>query len=674
MCRLVNNGGRVSCFLSHINGAPVEPSEIVCEEVRDPQGREDVSVSLNDGEKTVLQKVVIEKSGFIVVEVTDGINTCLTEPIPFSKTEHVLLCAPEGTEIRCNITDVQCFAFVQCRNGIYEYVDIVLDFCQDIQAVAHTVVEVEGQFCSPREPVKQRCPPISIPATCRKEKKQSVIPTVLEDEGQPQGGKRKKGEIVCVNTEKVYDWIVKQTEIKIRRFAEDTPFICDICLIDLFVSAHIICEDMLMGRVECNGVPVEGAVVLLSATPNNVTFFPNPVITDAFGEFEANVIVPVGTEPTDIVITASTAVNDQQLSISLPTIVRCLADPCILFLFGPPTIDCMDIVSGRIRCGNTHVPNAEVTLTADPPIVSFDPNPTVTDAEGSYFSGVSVPSGTPPTDVDITASATVDGQLLSETITVNVSCVGDCVLTLEADAVITCEGELTGTLTCNGQPVAGASIEFSIFPDVGTFNPNPTITAGDGTFATTLVIPEGTPLISTVISAMTLLDGETVMMMIGRRVECPAIECPCKFRIGVEGGSAPATANITVGGVPSTLTGTINVTAVQCFSAAPMCNPASNNFNVAFGNGGNTINFIAGRRIEIDCEGNTFARVRGVARVAGNVYPEAIFEVTISLTIGAGNIGVWTVDGTDFHGNTFTTTFTAGVTPITFIGDCNERP
>jgi hypothetical protein len=670
VCSLINNAGRVSCFLSDINGEPVDPSGIRWEEVRDPQGREDVSVSLNDGGKTVLQKVVIEKSGFIVVEVTDGVNTCLTEPIPFSETEHALLCAPEGTEIRCRITDVQCFAFVQCRNGIYEYVDIVVDFCQDIQAVAHSVVEVEGQFSEPREPYKQRCYPISNPTGCRKEKRAIA----LEEDINQQYKESKKREIVCVNTEKVYDWIVKQTKIKIRRFAEDTPFICDICLVDIFVPAHIICEDMIMGRVECNGGPVEGAVVFLSASPNNVTFSPNPVVTDALGEFETVVTVPVGTEPTDVIITASTVVNGHPLSTSLPTIVRCLADPCILFLFGPPSIECTDIVSGRIRCGNTHVPNVDVTLTANPPIVTFDPNPTVTDAEGSYFSGVSVPSGTPPTDVDITASATVDGQLLSETITVNVSCVRECVLTLEADETITCQGQVTGTLTCNGQPIADASIDFSIFPDVGAFNPNPAVTAGDGTFVTTLVIPEGTPLISTAITAMTIVNGETVMTTIGRRVECPAIECPCKFRIGVQGGSAPATANITVGGVPSILTGTINVTAIQCFTAAPMCNPAIDNFNVAFGNGGNTINFVAGRRIEIECEGNTFARVRGIARVTGNVFPDALFEVTITLTIGAGNIGVWTVDGTDFHGNTFTTTFTAGVTPITFIGDCNETP
>ncbi|QAS54552.1 hypothetical protein HLI_04185 [Halobacillus litoralis] len=244
---------------------------------------------------------------------------------------------------------------------------------------------------------------------------------------------------------------------------------------------------------------------------------------------------------------------------------------------------------------------------------------------------------------------------------------------MNADALITCDGEITGLLTCEGSPVEGAMIEFSIFPTVGTFDPNPATTLADGSFSTTLTIPEGTALLSTSITATTMTGGQTVTTTIGVQVECPAVECPCKFRIGVEGGAAPASVDIMTGGMATTLTGTINVTAVQCFTAAPMCNPASDNFNVSFGGGGSTINFIAGRRIEIECEGNTFARVRGTARATGNVLPTGIYEVTITRGT-AGGLAVWTVNATDFHGNTFSTTFTANINPVTFIGDCTDVP
>ncbi len=408
---------------------------------------------------------------------------------------------------------------------------------------------------------------------------------------------------------------------------------------------------------------------------NIVSFNPEPAITDAFGNFETIVTVPEGTDPTDIMITAETVVNNQALSVTLPTTVSCPEEACILELFGEDTINCNGNVSGNVRCGNEFIPGVEVTLTADPNIVVFNPNPALTGDDGNFFSGVTVPTGTPPTEVEITATATVDGQDLVDTIIVTVSCEADCVLTLTADPLITCEGEISGTLVCNGTPVAGASVEFSNFPAIGTFIPNPAITEADGTFTTTLTIPEGTPLTSTLVTASTTVDGEIVEGSIGIQVECPGPEeCPCKFRIGVQGNAAPATVNVTVDGEPSMFNGTINVTAIECFVAAPMCNPAVDNFNVNFGDNGNTINFIQGRRIEIECEGNTFARVRGTANATGNVLPNGVYEVTITLTIGPGNIGNWTVNATDMSGNTFTTAFSAAITPITFIGDCDETP
>ncbi|GEN45061.1 hypothetical protein [Alkalibacillus haloalkaliphilus] len=293
---------------------------------------------------------------------------------------------------------------------------------------------------------------------------------------------------------------------------------------------------------------------------------------------------------------------------------------------------------------------------------------------GVAFTTVNIEPDTPPTQVTITATTTVDGEDLGETIVLTVGCEDrNCAITIEAPALITCEGEITGTVTCDGIAVEDAVVEFNNFPIVGEFNPNPATTDGSGNYSTTLTVPESTPLISTVIMATTTVNGETITAMVSLHIECPLEECPCKYRIGIQGNAAPATVNVTQQSTPTTFQGTINVTAIQCFTASAMCNPAINNFNISFGSGGNTINFVMGRRINIACDGNNFARVHGVANATGNVF-NGIFDVLIELQISPSNIGTWTIIASDLHGNTFSTTFSAIVSPATFIGDCSDVP
>ncbi|MFC4388004.1 hypothetical protein ACFOZ1_09310 [Gracilibacillus marinus] len=671
LCELLDNGGIVSCHITDEYGNPINPlshHSTLCEEISSEK-REDVTFTIENGTQITLQNVTLRKSGYVVVQVSNGIDTCVSEPIPFCKIEHVLLCAPKGTDILCTITGFSCDATIHCMNGQFDSVDIALNFCQDIKAIYPITIQLTADFCQPRETfIPNACTYPIPPNSC-----ENIDNTTILHPQQNQS-RQQQTEDVCIQTEKVYDWVTSQTNISIRKTADQAPFICDVCSIGMFVPAVIVCEHIISGQVTCNGEPVANAPVTFSATSDAISFNPNPVFTDATGHFETVATVDEGTEDTEITITATTVANDEELSITLPTIIRCAEEPCLLLLFGPEIVNCSDVISGRVRCGNTFIPDVEVTLSANPAIVTFNPNPTFTGLNGNYFSGISVPPGTPLTDVEITASATVEGELLSETITVSVLCERDCELTISAPPLITCEGEITGTLLCDGLPVSGVEVAFNDFPNIGTFSPNPAITAADGTFSTTLTIPEGTPLLSTTIIATATVNGDTLESVVRVQVECPEEECPCKFRIGVEGGAAPASVNITVNNTPDTLSGTINVTAIQCFVAAPMCNPAVDNFNVAFGSGGDTINFILGRRIEIECEGNTFARVRGTARATGNVLPDGIYEVTITLTIGAMNMGLWTVDATDFHGNTFSTTFSSMINPMTFIGECEDTP
>ncbi len=1077
ICNVLNNNGFVSCFLTDQQGNtidPTTPGAILCQEGLTP--REDVRVTLPSGDQITLQKINVIKQGYIVIEVENPTVNCLSEPILFQSIETLILCAPEGTELRCNVTDFHCQATANCRDNIFTSLDIFLEICQDIKVVTNTVVEMNASFCAPRERIKPiRCHDPS-PNSCStifptnifgQETTSSLTPHEAKKQHINQDTVPKQLENMCISVPKVYDWITHQQSLQISKTANEIIFNCSPCNLDLFVPSAIICERPLSGKVHCGGIPIENALVSFSASPNIVSFNPNPSSTDANGNFTATATVPEGTPPTSVTITATTSINGQFLSTSLETIVECPADPCTIELFTqdaitcdgflegrvfcddtviegalvqltsspailqfdpnptftgsngnyfsgitvvpgtPPQmvtitasttvnkqtvsasidvlvdcpsshceltlsvltgIDCEGLITGNISCGgvpvsdaeivlngfpdvvtfspnpatsnsngdftatvivppgtpflsvlitatatvngqtvttsvgtrvecpaipceidlfiqdtiicnssiegsvfcgNTAIEGAVVHLTSNPNILTFDPNPTVTGSHGNYFAGITVPPGTPSQTVTLTASTTVNGQLLSVStdvlvdcpspqctltlsvppninceglITGNISCGGvpvaganisfdaspsvvtfspnpatsdvngnftttvkvppgtpflsvlitasttvsgqtvttnagthvecqptpctielfsqatitcdgsiegsvfcgntaiegavvhltsnpniltfdpnptvtgshgnyfagitvppgtpsqtvtltasttvngqllsvstdvlvdcpspQCTLTLSVPPNINCEGLITGNISCGGVPVAGANISFDASPSVVTFSPNPATSDVNGNFTTTVKVPPGTPFLSVLITASTTVSGQTVTTNAGTHVECPPQACPCKFRLGISGNRAPATVNITKGGVSSTLTGTINVSSVQCFIASPGCNPNIDNFNITFGSGGTSINFLQGRRIDILCEDNNFARIHGTAMANGLF--NGIFEVTIAVSINPSNIGTWTIFATDNMGDTFATTFTAAMSPTTFIGNCEK--
>lgn len=153
-------------------------------------------------------------------------------------------------------------------------------------------------------------------------------------------------------------------------------------------------------------------------------------------------------------------------------------------------------------------------------------------------------------------------------------------------------------------------------------------------------------------------------------------ECPCKFRLGIEGNEAPATVQVVVDTTPlEPLEGTINFSAIECFTGGPNCNPAVDNFEINFGdNEGNTINFTQGRRGMISCEDNTVAILtEGTAQASGNVLPAGDYTVNFTYTI-VGDTATVTIEAFNQDGSAFTTTFVAPVSssPQTFIGDCED--
>ena len=103
----------------------------------------------------MLQRVDLLKQGFVCVQfVNHKGEICLKCIFPFSEVETVVLCAPHGTEINCEITDVDCRAHVipSFHNNTHciEIV-IILSICQSIKSVEEVIIELKGTICNPRE-------------------------------------------------------------------------------------------------------------------------------------------------------------------------------------------------------------------------------------------------------------------------------------------------------------------------------------------------------------------------------------------------------------------------------------------------------------------------------------------------------------------------------------------
>ncbi|WP_053216201.1 hypothetical protein [Guptibacillus hwajinpoensis] len=352
--------------------------------------------------------------------------------------------------------------------------------------------------------------------------------------------------------------------------------------------------------------------------------------------------------------------------------------PCtpMVTLFVPEEISCSGMISGCVSCGGELVANAQVILSSNSGNVSFDPNPTTTDEFGTFMALVMVDPDTNSQNATITATTTVQGQVASDTKTTVIDCPPEPCrnpnITLTIPTAIECQAELTGTVTCDGDPVENAMVNFSSNPDIVTFLPNPATTDASGNFTTTAMVPAGTDPTAVTITAVTIVNAVEATTSEDSTVSCPGEECPCKVRIGTQ--DSDTTAMITTSDGPSTIEGQINISAVECFTAATMCNPAVDNFQVAFSRQGTTINFVMGRRTSLSCTNGTQTTIEGTAKAAGNVYPpNTTFMVKIDLMI-SGPTATWTVMATDGGSNTFSTTFMDDVTPETFIGDCSSTP
>ena len=146
------------CYLSDCHGNPISLNSgclITCKELTCSEDRANVHVNNERGETILLQRVDLLKQGFVCVQfVNHKGEICLKCIFPFSEVETVILCAPHGTEINCEIIDVDCRAHVIPsfhNNPHCIEIVIILSICQSIKSVEEVIIELKGTICNPRE-------------------------------------------------------------------------------------------------------------------------------------------------------------------------------------------------------------------------------------------------------------------------------------------------------------------------------------------------------------------------------------------------------------------------------------------------------------------------------------------------------------------------------------------
>ncbi|MCG3087212.1 hypothetical protein [Sporosarcina cyprini] len=133
-----------------------------------------------DGGIVCLQQLTIQKNFTVVIVLTLPNGTIYRSAgIPVSRSEQVIMCAPNGTDVTVTFTELDCFISAQGTftpgTGVITFAGLVVSIrtCQSIQATFPVTVEFLADFCQPRaELAIGSCPLPARPPQC---------PTVFPD-------------------------------------------------------------------------------------------------------------------------------------------------------------------------------------------------------------------------------------------------------------------------------------------------------------------------------------------------------------------------------------------------------------------------------------------------------------------------------------------------------------
>lgn len=148
----------IRCFLSNRHGQRIDVSKYpssICHVV-DINRRKQRKIPIHGSEGfAFLNEVDILIQGFITVQLlnTHG-DICLSCLVPFSELETFFLCAPEGTNVQCDVTNFECKAFMfpygkKCNTHIL--VNIKNEVCLSVYSFKTANLEIDTTLCSPRQ-------------------------------------------------------------------------------------------------------------------------------------------------------------------------------------------------------------------------------------------------------------------------------------------------------------------------------------------------------------------------------------------------------------------------------------------------------------------------------------------------------------------------------------------
>lgn len=139
-----------------------------CQEIIQPGGRQQVTVTLQSGDSITLEKVKILVNGSVRVFIRENDTLlCRSGEIPFTAVQTFFLCAPENTEVRCRITYSECDSDLTCTASIQQ-LNVSVLLCLDVQTEADVNLELEATICMPRKelPIDNIVCPVEFPEQC----------------------------------------------------------------------------------------------------------------------------------------------------------------------------------------------------------------------------------------------------------------------------------------------------------------------------------------------------------------------------------------------------------------------------------------------------------------------------------------------------------------------------
>ncbi|MCP3027160.1 hypothetical protein LF822_09450 [Halobacillus sp. A5] len=152
------------CFLSDKDGnqQDVHDTNVLSyKELCKKSGRDTIPFHLPEGGNLTLYKSDLEVKGYLTLKVFEDDGTlCTKVTFPFSCLTPIYLYAPDGTNLKVQLSDFSCESFVSISRKNCSHcltINICIHLCLSIQSIAYSKVTVTGAACKPRLESRFNC-------------------------------------------------------------------------------------------------------------------------------------------------------------------------------------------------------------------------------------------------------------------------------------------------------------------------------------------------------------------------------------------------------------------------------------------------------------------------------------------------------------------------------------